>query len=140
VIAVFALGAAVLAILVWAGRQPVRLAGPYRIARALLAAIAAVAAVGLGVRGGWIASLALVALSAWLAAGVRRHPASPGPRQANGKMSTDEARSILGVGPAATAQEIESAYRRLIRRAHPDQGGSSGLAAQLNAARDRLLK
>jgi hypothetical protein len=24
-------------------------------------------------------------------------------------------------------------------RAHPDQGGTSGLAAQLNAARDRLL-
>ena len=55
-------------------------------------------------------------------------------------MSADHARSILGVRPGATPAEIESAYRRLIRRAHPDQGGSDGLAAQLNAARDRLLK
>ena len=55
-------------------------------------------------------------------------------------MTLDQARDILGVSPAATRAEIEAAYRRLIVRAHPDQGGTSGLAAQLNAARDRLLK
>jgi hypothetical protein len=27
-----------------------------------------------------------------------------------------------------------------MRMAHPDKGGTSGLAAQLNAARDRLLQ
>ena len=56
-----------------------------------------------------------------------------------GGMSPDQARSILGVGPQASADEIQAAYLRLIRRNHPDQGGSSGLAAQLNAARDVLL-
>ena len=55
-------------------------------------------------------------------------------------MRPDEARSILGVGAEANAVEIEAAYRRLMLRAHPDHGGSTGLAAQLNAARDRLLK
>jgi hypothetical protein len=29
---------------------------------------------------------------------------------------------------------------RLMRSVHPDKGGTSGLAAQLNAARDRLLR
>ena len=28
---------------------------------------------------------------------------------------------------------------RLMRAVHPDKGGTAGLAAQLNAARDRLL-
>ncbi len=54
-------------------------------------------------------------------------------------MSLAQARSILGVGPAATAADIRAAYKRLMRRAHPDLGGTSGLAAQLNAARDRLI-
>ena len=53
-------------------------------------------------------------------------------------MSLAQARAILGVGPAATAADIREAYTRLMRRAHPDHGGTSGLAAQLNAARDRL--
>jgi DnaJ-class molecular chaperone len=55
-------------------------------------------------------------------------------------MSLAQARSILGVTDSATPAEIEAAYRQQIRHAHPDRGGTSGLAAQLNAARDRLLK
>jgi DnaJ-class molecular chaperone len=54
-------------------------------------------------------------------------------------MGLNEARSILGVDEAATREEIQAAYTRLMRLAHPDKGGTSGLAAQLNAARDRLL-
>jgi curved DNA-binding protein CbpA len=50
-----------------------------------------------------------------------------------------EARQILGVGPDATREDIQAAYKRLIRMAHPDSGGTAGLAAQLNAARDKLL-
>ena len=55
-------------------------------------------------------------------------------------MSLEAARSILGVGPDATAKEINAAYTRLMRMAHPDKGGTTGLAVQLNAARDRLLR
>jgi curved DNA-binding protein CbpA len=55
-------------------------------------------------------------------------------------MSLKEARSILGVSADADPDEIEAAYRRLMRMAHPDKGGTTGLAAQLNAARERLLE
>jgi len=55
-------------------------------------------------------------------------------------MSAAEARSILGVESDASPEQIRAAYARLMQRAHPDKGGTTGLAAQLNAARDRLLK
>jgi hypothetical protein len=51
-----------------------------------------------------------------------------------------EARSILGVGLAATPDEIRQAYRRKMADAHPDLGGSHDAAARLTAARDTLLK
>jgi hypothetical protein len=56
------------------------------------------------------------------------------------RLSLADARALLGVGEGATPAEIEAAYRRLMLRAHPDHGGSKGLAAQLTAARDRLIK
>jgi DnaJ-class molecular chaperone len=46
---------------------------------------------------------------------------------------------MLGVDTSASEAEIQAAYLRLMRRVHPDHGGASGLAAQLNLARDRLL-
>ena len=55
-------------------------------------------------------------------------------------MSVEEARRILGVGPEAAPSTIEAAYRRLMQRAHPDLGGTVGLATQLNAARAALMK
>jgi hypothetical protein len=69
----------------------------------------------------------------------RQRPAVGKARREEGGPSLSEARSILGVGPDATKAEIQAAYARLIRLAHPDKGGTAGLAAQLNAARDRLL-
>lgn len=50
------------------------------------------------------------------------------------------AREILGLGPDADADAIRAAHRRLIARAHPDQGGTEALARQVNAARDILLR
>lgn len=55
-------------------------------------------------------------------------------------MTEAEARSLLGVAADATPQQINTAWKRLMGRAHPDQGGTEGLASRLNAARDRLLK
>ena len=70
----------------------------------------------------------------------RRPRPDQGPAPQRAGMSASEARSILGVEPEATPEQIRAAYTRLMQRAHPDKGGTTGLAAQLNAARDRLLK
>ena len=50
-------------------------------------------------------------------------------------MDRAEAASILGVSETASAAEVQAAYVLLMRLAHPDTGGSTGLASQLNRAR-----
>ncbi|MGE0776381.1 MAG: J domain-containing protein [Sphingomonadaceae bacterium] len=57
-----------------------------------------------------------------------------------GVSDADRARRILGVRAGASNAEIIAAHRRLVAKVHPDTGGSEGLAAELNAARDTLLR
>jgi hypothetical protein len=52
---------------------------------------------------------------------------------------SERARTLLGVGQAATRAEILDAHRRLIARVHPDRGGTSSLVFEANDARDLLL-
>ena len=56
-----------------------------------------------------------------------------------GMMDVATACRILDLTPEATADEIKAAHRRLMNKLHPDHGGSSYLAAQLNQAKDVLL-
>jgi hypothetical protein len=64
----------------------------------------------------------------------------PGPKAgATGAMDEATAYSILGLPPGASADEIKAAHRHLMTKLHPDHGGSSYLAAQLNQAKDFLL-
>ncbi|MDB5424438.1 MAG: dnaJ-class molecular chaperone [Phenylobacterium sp.] len=135
-----ALGAAALAIYVLASSgKPVFKRSEWRLASGAFALAAFTAAAYVGVRGEWWIALALVMLGLWLAVSARRTGMAAGPSR-GGRMSLDEARSILGVTPEATPEEIQAAYTRLMRMAHPDKGGTTGLASQLNAARDRLLR
>ncbi len=59
---------------------------------------------------------------------------------ASGPMDSQQAYEILGLSPGATSEEIKSAHHRLLKAVHPDQGGSTYLAARINAAKDCLLK
>ncbi len=54
-------------------------------------------------------------------------------------MTYKEAAEILGVAPDAKDDEIKDAHRKLMAANHPDKGGSTWFASQLNQARDTML-
>lgn len=61
--------------------------------------------------------------------------AAPG----GGAMTRDEALEILGLDATADDRDIETAYRALMQKMHPDVGGSDYFAAKLNEAKAVLL-
>ncbi len=126
----------------WFSRQ--KTAHASRIVRMLLGGGAVAAGVLLALRGALPLGIPIglfglgmlgIAINAPGQGGSQRQaPSSPG-----GSMSLDEAREILGVTAAATREDIRHAHRQLMKKLHPDTGGSAALARQVQEARDVLL-
>ncbi len=115
----------------------------WRPVSGLGAVVMLILALVLAVRDDWLPAAAFALVSAGMAVGARKRRAAvkdTSPSPSGAEMSERDAREMLGVDDRAGPEEIEAAYRRLIRRVHPDLGGAAGLAAQLNAARSRLQR
>jgi hypothetical protein len=61
-------------------------------------------------------------------------------RRAGGAMSRREALEVLGLAEGAGAADIIRAHRTLMKKFHPDHGGSTTLAARVNQAKDVLMQ
>ncbi|EJL27247.1 DnaJ-class molecular chaperone [Caulobacter sp. AP07] len=133
------IGAVVVVFLLWGRRKPFLKGDGWRIGAGVTAVVAFAGAAYASIRGAWEPGVVLFVIGLWTAVTARQRPVVRRAGGANAEVGLSEARAILGVGPQATKAEIQAAHARLIRLAHPDKGGTTGLAAQLNAARDRLL-
>ena len=61
------------------------------------------------------------------------------PKNSPRAMESARARRLLGVGTAASREDIIDAHRRLVAMVHPDRGGTNDAVYEANAARDLLL-
>ena len=118
--------------------------------------VVVLAAIALALSGLWPVAMSLVgglavygkpilrAFGLWLA--IKRfrkpnaNPGSKGSAQNVSPMDKAQARKILEVGPDARIEDITMAHKRLMAKNHPDKGGSTYLASQINQAKDVLLK
>jgi hypothetical protein len=67
----------------------------------------------------------------------RRAPRPP-PSTGDGPMTYESAYAILGLQVGASDTEVHKAHRALIKKHHPDRGGSHAQAARINQAKDML--
>lgn len=77
----------------------------------------------------------------WRPTGEGHHDSSAGHvRGGANAISEDEAYEILGLQRGASPEEVTRAHRTLMKKLHPDHGGSTNLAARVNEAKDVLMR
>lgn len=69
----------------------------------------------------------------------RREEGSRSAPPGNGKMTHRQALEILELQEGATKEQVNAAWKRLMNQVHPDKGGSTFFAKQVNEAREVLL-
>jgi len=62
---------------------------------------------------------------------------SPAP---DSSMTVDKAKEIFGIKTLESSEQITKRHRELMQKNHPDRGGSDYLAAQINEAKECLIK
>jgi hypothetical protein len=145
-----ALIAAVFLLLVYVGRQS-RLGklrpGPwirqFRAARSLIGLALCVFGISLSARGLVWEGVAAIVLGVGMMGTVRLQAAfrRPEPQVAAAYTEAEiKAYRTLDLAVGADRNAIKAAWKRLIKQAHPDQGGSLERTKALNAAKDLLLK
>ena len=136
------LGAAILVFLLWPKGRAFLNGDGWRVGAGAASIAAFAAAAYATIRGSWGTGIVLGVIGLWSVTEARRRPVIRREmvQPPKAELSLTEARAILGVSADASLAEVKAAYTRLIQMAHPDKGGTEGLAAQLNAARDRLIK
>ena len=55
-------------------------------------------------------------------------------------MTEQQAYQLLGLGRGAPREAVVSAHRALMKKWHPDGGGTTELAARANEAKEVLLR
>jgi hypothetical protein len=66
--------------------------------------------------------------------------AEAGAARGGGAMTQDEAYEVLGLQKGASRDEVVRSHRTLMKKLHPDHGGTTDLAARVNQAKDVLLR
>lgn len=66
-------------------------------------------------------------------------PSTP-PAQESNNMTVDKAKDIFGFKTVDSSEQVTKRHRELMQKNHPDRGGSDYLAAQINEARECLMK
>jgi hypothetical protein len=109
-------------------------------------------AIGLALRGLWPVAMSLFgglmvygkpvlkAFGLWQTIKGFKQTASVKNAPTTAAMDKAQARKILELEDQASAEEIIAAHKKMMAKNHPDKGGSTYLASQINQAKDVLLK